>query len=96
TLADRYPRRSLMITADLARAGLCALLAYLAVIGHGSMVTLYIVVFLISLFNLMFNPATHAILGSLVQEEEMQEALSIQQITHDLCNVLGAAAGGAL
>lgn len=96
TLADRYPRRSLMIAADMARAALCALLAYLAYIGHGSMVTLYIVVFLISLFNLMFNPATHAILGSLVKEEEMQEALSIQQITHDLCNVLGAAAGGAL
>lgn len=96
TLADRFPRRFMMIAADLARAGLCAFLAYLAFVGRGNMPALYLVVFLLSVFNLMFNPATHAILGSLVKENEMQEALSLQQITHDLCNVLGAAAGGAL
>lgn len=96
TLADRYPRRRLMIIADLARAALVAILAYLAFIGHGGMPVLYVVVFLISVFNLMFNPATHAILGCLVSREEMHEALSLQQITRDMCNVLGASLGGAL
>jgi MFS family permease len=95
-LADRFSRRVLMIVADLARAGLCAFMAYLALSGNANMPSLYLVVFFISLFNLLFNPATQAILGSLVEEEEMQEALSLQQITQDLCNVLGAAAGGAL
>ncbi len=96
TLADRFPRRRLMIAADLARAGLCAFLAFLAYTGRGSMPALYVTVFLLSVFNLLFNPATQAILGSLVKDEEMQEALSLQQITQDLCNVLGAAAGGIL
>jgi DHA3 family macrolide efflux protein-like MFS transporter len=96
TLADRFPRRFLMIAADLARAGLCGFLAFLAFTEQGNMPALYFTVFLISVFNLLFNPATHAILGSLVEDEEMQEALSLQQITHDLCNVLGAAAGGML
>lgn len=96
TLADRYPRRRLMIIADLARAGLVAVLAYLAFVGHGGIAILYLVVFLVSVFNLMFNPATHAILGSLVSKEEMHEALSLQQITRDMCNVLGASLGGAL
>jgi MFS family permease len=96
TLADRFPRRNLMIIADLARAGLCAFLAFLAFTNQGTMAALYIVVFFISVFNLLFNPATHAILGSLVEDSEMQEALSLQQITRDLCNVLGAAVGGAL
>lgn len=95
-LADKFPHRFLMMAADLARAGLCAFLAYLAYVGKGSLLLLYLVVFAISLFNLLFNPATHAILGSLVEEAEMHEALSLQQITHDTCNVLGAAAGGAL
>lgn len=96
TLADRFPRRFLMIAADLARAGLCGFLAFLAFTGQGSMPALYLTVFLISVFNLLFNPATHAILGTLVEDHEMQQALSLQQITHDLCNVLGAAAGGML
>lgn len=96
TLADRYPRKRLMMIADFARAFLCLFFAYLAASGGGSMAILYAVVFLVSVFNLLFNPATHAILGCLVTDEEMHEALSIQQITRDMCNVLGAAAGGAL
>jgi MFS family permease len=96
TLADRFSRRFLMIAADLGRAGLCAFLAFLAFTGRAHMPMLYLVVFLISLGTLLFNPATHAILGSLVADEEMQEALSLQQMTHDLCNVLGAAFGGAI
>lgn len=96
SLADRHSRRTLMIVADLARAVLCAFLAFLAIRGGATMPILYVVVFLLSVFNLMFNPATHAILGSLVTNDEMHEALSIQQVTRDTCNVLGASIGGAL
>lgn len=96
TLADRFSRRALMIWADLARALLCGVLALMAVFGHSQMWALYIIVFLLSIFNLLFNPATQAILGSLVEEGEMTEALSIQQLTQDLCNLMGAAVGGAL
>ena len=96
SLADRHSRRALMIWADLARALLCGVLAAMAMLGHGQMWALYLIVFLLSVFNLLFNPATQAILGSLVSEEEMTEALSVQQLTQDLCNLLGAAVGGAL
>lgn len=96
SLADRFSRRALMIWADLARALLCGTLAFMAIFGHSQMWALYLIVFLLSLFNLLFNPATQAILGSLIQEEEMTEALSLQQLTQDLCNLMGAAVGGAL
>lgn len=95
-LADRFPRRSVMVAADLGRAVLCVVLALAANSGQGSLPLLYGVVFLVSVLTLMFNPATHAILGCLVKPEEMQEALSLQQITRDLCQLVGSALGGAL
>lgn len=96
SLSDRFSRRSLMIWADLGRALLCGVLAVMASLGQAQMSVLYLIVFLLSVFNLLFNPATQAILGSLVKEEEMTEALSLQQLTQDLCNLLGAGVGGAL
>lgn len=96
SLSDRFSRRAIMIWADLGRALLCGVMAVMASTGQAQIPILYLIVFLLSIFNLLFNPATQAILGSLVKDEEMTEALSLQQLTQDLCNLLGAGIGGAL
>jgi len=69
-IVDRYPRRSLMVGADLAR-GVLALL--LALVGD-SVGLAYAVALGLSLFTRVFNPAANATIPDLVQRHELVDA----------------------
>jgi len=64
--ADRYPRRRVMVLADLARAGLAALIAF----SHTSTPLAYAVAFGLSTGALLFNPAASSLVPEVIDDEE--------------------------
>jgi MFS family permease len=89
-LVDRYPRRSLMVAADLAR-GLLALL--LALVGD-SVALAYSVAFSLAAFTQVFNPSASSITPDVVESDELVEAnAALWTVAVVLQIVLAPAAG---
>lgn len=77
TLADRIPRRSLMITADLARAAiLISLYSLIEVSTHryGTTWGPFIPILAVGFFAAMFGPARQAMVPMLVKQDELVPA----------------------
>ena len=71
-LVDRLPRVTVMVAADLGRAGLAALLA----IWHGDLPAVYAIAFGLSAGAVFFNPAAGSLLPALVKDDELVAANS--------------------
>src|SRR5213076_1059150 len=69
-VVDRYPRRSLMVGADLARAVLALILAVFA----GPAVLAYGVAFGLSALTQLFNPAASSTLPDVVEADDLADA----------------------
>ncbi len=91
-LADRYPRRAVMIVCDLAR---CALVLVMAIPGLplGSLVTL---LFLVTLVGAPFTSARAAIYPDVLKGEKYVMGTAVTLTTYQFAQVLGFAAGGAV
>ena len=91
-LADRYPRRGVMIACDLAR---CALVLVMAIPGLplGVLVTL---LFLVTLVGAPFTSARAAIYPDVLEGEKYVMGTAVTLTTYQFAQVLGFAAGGAV
>lgn len=72
-LADRLPRRSVMIGADLFRAGLISALA----IEHGTTAAAFAVAFGMSVGTVFSNPAASSVVPDLVGEDQLVDANAV-------------------
>lgn len=72
SLVDRLPRVTVMITADLARAGLAFTLPFV----DGSVLNVYLIAVGLSVGAVFFNPAAQSVLPALVKERELVAANS--------------------
>lgn len=72
SLADRYPRRRVMIAADLLRA----VFAFVLVLSHSSTAVAFAVASGLSAASLFFNPAAASLVPELVDEDELVVANS--------------------
>jgi MFS family permease len=91
-LADRLPRRGVMITCDVARAGLVAVMAIPAL----SLWVLGALVVVVQLFASPFSAARAATQASLLQGELYVLASAITNIAWQVSALVGFAAGGAV
>jgi MFS family permease len=90
-LADRWPKRSVMIGADLARAAL--------VFGFIFAPNIYVLLVLVGLktiFSTLFQPAEQATIRMVVPEAELNSANALSQIVIQSTKVLGPALGGVV
>ena len=69
-VADRYPRRTVMVAADLFRAALAVLLAVYA----GNVAVAYGVAFGLSVGAMAFNPAASSVTPEVVEADELVDA----------------------
>lgn len=69
-LADRVPRRSIMVAADLLRAVLVGVLA----LAHGNVAIAYAVAFGVSVGTIAFNPAASSLVPDIVDAERLVDA----------------------
>lgn len=91
-LADRLPRRGLMVAADLGRAAV--VLGMVSLAWFPSVVALYVLVAIQSLLSGVFEPARNALLPDLVEPEELTAANAISAASWSLMLAVGSALGG--
>lgn len=91
-VVDRIPRRRVMVTADLSRAVIAALLS---VFGH-HLGVVYASAFCLSAFSVFFNPAAASVVPSLVGSEDIVGANSAVWSAAVVSQIALAPAAGAL
>ena len=95
-LVDRYPRRSVLVAMNLARAVLLA--TVLLVAGTETLSTLggYAIVFGLAAAQMFYRPAQQALLPDIVAESELVRANSLLMSTSQAILMASYAAGGVL
>ncbi len=91
-LADRYPRRRVMIACDLARCGLVLVMAARGVPLAG----LVVLLFLVTLVGAPFTSARAAIYPDVLTGDRYVMGTAVTLTTYQFAQVLGFAAGGVV
>jgi len=94
-LADRLPRRPVLIIGNLAAAGTAVLLAVLVAAGHDSPGALVALVTLQGSASALIGPFQQAILPDLVPHAEFLAATSLNSAQFNLGRIAGPALAGA-
>lgn len=95
-IADRFPRKPLLIAADLGRAFLAATIPLAAFLGVLRIEQLYVVAFLTGAFSIFADVAGMSFLPSLVEREQLVEGNSKLGTTESLAMVAGPGLSGLL
>jgi MFS family permease len=91
-LADKYPRRRVMIVCDLVRCGLVLIMAI-----HGMpIVVLVVLLFVVTLVGAPFTSARAAVYPDVLDGDQYVVGTAITLTTNQFAQVIGFAAGGAL
>ena len=89
-LADRYPRRTVMVTCDLIRLGLLVALASASL----STLVIDVVLVLLVLVGAPFSAASVAVLPEVLPPKHYVAGVSLGVVTSQLAQLLAFAAGG--
>lgn len=89
--ADRWPRKTVMIGADLLRA-----VIVLGLVWAPNFYAVIALVFTKGLVSTFFSPARQSAIRSLVPEEDLLAASSLSQLSVQAAKVLGPAIGGLI
>ncbi len=89
---DRWPRRRVMVVADVGRAAIAAALAA----SHGNLAAIYGAAFALSALSVFFNPAASSVVPSLVGPENVVGANSVVWSAAVLSQIALAPASGGL
>ncbi|SFO50867.1 Predicted arabinose efflux permease, MFS family [Geodermatophilus obscurus] len=92
TLADRFPRHRVLITSDVLRAGLVALMA----VPGTPLAVLVALLFAVSLCAPPFESARSALMADVLEGERYAVATSLTNVSLQLAQVIGFVAAGAL
>ncbi len=89
--ADRLPRKTVMVAADLARA-----LVVFGLVFAPNLSTALALVFLRGIFSTFFGPARQATIATAVPQDDLLAANSLSQLSFQLTKIVGPALGGLL
>jgi predicted MFS family arabinose efflux permease len=95
-IADRFPRRRIMVTADVARFLGQAAMATLLISGHARIWELAALQALHGAAAGTFNPASTGLIPSIVTSGRLQQANALRGLAISIGNVAGPAAAGVL
>lgn len=93
-LADRFPRKWLLMGTTIVQTGLASLLAFLFAVGHPSPPTLTLIAFGNGVCAGLGFPAFQAILPDLVPVEVLPGAIALSSAQYNLGRVFGPALAG--
>ena len=91
---DRWDRKRVLVIGNLIQAAIIPLL--LLVDANGWIWLVYLVAFLESTVNQFLGPAENALLPTLVDQEHLVSANSMNALNDNLARIVGAALGGIL
>ena len=89
--ADRLPRKTVMVTADLGRA-----LVVFGLVFAPNLASILTLVFVRGVFSTFFGPARQATIATLVPQDDLLAANSLSQLSFQLSKILGPVLGGVL
>jgi diguanylate cyclase (GGDEF)-like protein len=92
SLADRFPRRELMVAVDAGRAVVAGLMA----VPGLPLPVLLVLVFLLTLGGAPFKAAQQALLPAILEGDRYVTGLSLRTVTNQFAQVGGFLGGGAL
>lgn len=95
-IGDRFPRRHVMIAADVLRMGAQGTAAALLVSGHAQIWELGALQVAWGVGAAFFNPAAGALVPQVVSEPNLQAANGLSRLSTSLSSVVGPALGGIL
>jgi MFS family permease len=95
-LADRFPRKWLLMLTTIVQAGLATLLAVLFAVGHPTAPMLALIVFANGICAGLGFPAFQAILPDLVPVEDLPGAIALSSAQFNLGRVIGPVLGGVV
>ncbi len=90
---DRFDRKTIMVTADLTRA---ALIALIPILVQSSVLWLYAIIFVTSAIQQFFDPAKESVIPELAPDNELDAANSLLAISSFGSTAVGFAAAGFL
>ncbi len=93
---DRWPRRWVMIAADILRCAAQASLAVLLALGHPPLYALLVLAACVGIGNAFFGPAEIGLIPQIATAERLKEANSLLSISGSLSAVIGPSLGGLL
>jgi len=89
-IAHRFPRKSLLITLDIVRAGIVLLMPFVTAVWQ-----IYLLIFLLNLFSAGFKPVFSATIPDILPDErEYTKALAYSRLAYDLESVLSPVVAG--
>ena len=95
-LADRFPRKWLLMGTIIVQTGLASLLAFLFAVGHPSAPVLTLIAFGNGICAGLGFPAFQAILPDLVPVEDLPGAIALSSAQYNLGRVFGPALAGVV
>ncbi|MGA7862183.1 MAG: MFS transporter [Thermoplasmata archaeon] len=95
-VADRYNRRSLMVTADLTRMAGMAILAAALYLWGFSLLLIFAIMIVVESFSALFTPASQAILPRLVEKGSLEDANGLLFSSSGVARSVGSATGGVV
>ncbi len=89
-LAHRFPRKALLISLDLVRAGTVLAMPFVSQLWE-----IYVLIFVLNLFSAGFKPVFQATIPDILPDErDYTEALSLSRLAYDLDNLLSPLLAG--
>jgi MFS family permease len=95
-VADRIPRRLVMVSSDLANVGVRTAMGVLLVSGHAEVWHLFVLQALGGAATAFYSPASSGLVPELVEAARLQQANALMGVARYLSFPLGAATGGAI
>ncbi|MFE1550249.1 MFS transporter [Streptomyces sp. NPDC058718] len=95
-IADRYPKRNLLLVSQAA-LGLCGLaLAVLTLSGSVQVWHVYLIAFLLGMVTVVDNPARQAYVAEMVGPAQLRNAVSLNSANFQSARLIGPAVAGVL
>ncbi|WP_043226798.1 MFS transporter [Streptomyces sp. NRRL F-5193] len=95
-IADRYPKRRLLLVSQAA-LGLCGLaLAVLTLSGQVQVWHVYLIAFLLGMVTVVDNPARQSFVSEMVGPDQLRNAVSLNSANFQSARLVGPAVAGVL
>ncbi|MET9436144.1 MFS transporter [Streptomyces sp. NPDC006551] len=95
-IADRYPKRRILLISQAA-LGLCGLaLAALTLSGHVQVWHVYLVAFLLGMVTVVDNPTRQSFVSEMVGPDQLRNAVSLNSANFQSARLVGPAVAGLL
>ncbi|MFF5975524.1 MFS transporter [Streptomyces sp. NPDC012769] len=95
-LADRYPKRRILLVSQAA-LGLCGLtLAVLTLSGHVQVWHVYLVAFLLGMVTVVDNPTRQSFVSEMVGPDRLRNAVSLNSANFQSARLVGPAVAGLM